>query len=403
MSAYPRPEAFRQQLNSLLQETRNVTWMLQTSKSKIPEFQHWYREWQQRMSDDEIMRWAVAMRNQVVKEGDLEAHSVARVTLLGSWNSPSFVDLNVPAHFSPAAVARRVSVGELPPTAAKIGVLAVERRWSVNTLPDYEVLEALAHCYGVLYELISEAHDLCQIAMADDSVERLRRTADGQEPDQGRPPRCMEISREHRTAFLRLATGELLTLGHRAIGREPDVELRLTKIMDRYGLTEAPKPIPPPTSVAELFSFAEYLVDMSKRTLMRDKTHIHIVHLISRRGIEMHVLEPVDKSEKLILYHDLAGKVARDGVMGVAGIAEAWSYRGDLNRLPDDLVDLDGVDGRGESLMVFAAWRSGEVRVWITDFVRKDDGEIQFADTKLSGREAANFLLPILAVWESQP
>jgi hypothetical protein len=56
---YFNPYEFRVALNSFIQEARNVTWILQKAKSKIPGFQGWYEAWQTRMRDDPILRWIV--------------------------------------------------------------------------------------------------------------------------------------------------------------------------------------------------------------------------------------------------------------------------------------------------------------------------------------------------------
>jgi hypothetical protein len=74
---YFAPYEFRINLNSFLQEARNVTFILQKNKSAIRGFEKWYSDWQQRMRDDALMKWAVESRNRVTKQGDLETESLA--------------------------------------------------------------------------------------------------------------------------------------------------------------------------------------------------------------------------------------------------------------------------------------------------------------------------------------
>src|ERR1039457_1902731 len=83
--SYMEPEEFRLNLNALIQDLRNVTWLLQKQKHELPDFGQWYPAWQRSASDDQVMRWVVSARTRVVKMGDLEMHSHALVRLSRGW------------------------------------------------------------------------------------------------------------------------------------------------------------------------------------------------------------------------------------------------------------------------------------------------------------------------------
>ena len=79
------PEAFRLNLNALVQDLRNVTWLLQRQKHELQDFDQWYRAWLDSASDDPVMQWIVSARNRVVHMADLEIHSHALVRLSCGW------------------------------------------------------------------------------------------------------------------------------------------------------------------------------------------------------------------------------------------------------------------------------------------------------------------------------
>jgi hypothetical protein len=76
------------------------------------------------MKADPLMRWLVDARNQIVKRGDLETRSTARA-LIRSYGA----------------------------------IALTESRRLTKDLPDRELLEARAHCYGILSVIVAEAHE----------------------------------------------------------------------------------------------------------------------------------------------------------------------------------------------------------------------------------------------------
>jgi hypothetical protein len=157
LAAYPNPDPFRSRVNSLIQETRNITWILQYEKRAIPKFAEWYGEWQVGAGKDPVMRWLIEARNTVVKRGDLETKSTAIVKVLASYTDANPVKiLEVPPHVGPHAVAARVRVSGMPNELRDAAVILVERRWVESTLPDWELLDALGYCFKNISDLIAQ-------------------------------------------------------------------------------------------------------------------------------------------------------------------------------------------------------------------------------------------------------
>jgi len=156
-TAYPDADEFLTKLNACLTAARSVTFVLQKELSHQPWFEDWYGPWQERMRADPLMRWLVEARNVVEKQGDLDAASVAVVSLLLTDDEQQLARLEVPPLATPAEVAQAVKLAKLPDRIRDQAVLAVERRWTVPELADGELLDTLAHCYGVLAGLVTEA------------------------------------------------------------------------------------------------------------------------------------------------------------------------------------------------------------------------------------------------------
>lgn len=400
LGAYPEPELFRRMLNSLLQETRNVTWMLQAEKHAFLDFDSWYPHWQSRMAGVEALRWALEMRNQVVKKGDLETRSIARVSMLATWDNPPAVELPVPPMVGPASIAQLLKGTGVPKELFKDAVAVVERRWVVDSLPDREVLDALAECYGVLHELVVEAHHRLGVTMTADSVEANRPT--WSEDSVGDRPAGMLMSQEVRTARLKLATREWLTF-ERELQVVPD-EMR-EKARERYGGLQPPiQDIP--TTAQDIFQQAESILETAKRILASDRSHGLFVWTFGPKGVDRHLLRPEDRADKYVLWNKIADDVRRRRDWGLISVAEVWAWYGDAKEPRPDLSQIDGVKdipGHGEALQVAAAFWDGQTRMYDVIFTRDESGGIVFGELHVgySPGAQAQFLMPVLKVWQA--
>lgn len=75
LDRYQQPALFQANLNATIQALRNTTFVLQSEKHLFSKFEDWYGPWQERMKADPVLRWLIAARNTVVKEGELETAS----------------------------------------------------------------------------------------------------------------------------------------------------------------------------------------------------------------------------------------------------------------------------------------------------------------------------------------
>jgi hypothetical protein len=157
--AYFDPEGFRVAIQTAIQTLRTVTFILQSNKALIPDFDAWYAGWQKKMGDDPLMVWMRDARNKIEKQGDLEAHSTIRAQIIASYLDEG-PRIDVPAKLAdaPVQLLKSIPASALGEHIWKNGVLRIERRWVENTLPEYELLDAVAIAYGRVAQVLADAH-----------------------------------------------------------------------------------------------------------------------------------------------------------------------------------------------------------------------------------------------------
>lgn len=110
------------------------------------------------MISDPILRWLKDSRNAIVKEGDLKTNSKIRVSFIESWNDSPSMEFEVSLFTKTEGIAREIAMQKPNEIKLDVGLLKVERKWVDSNLPNYELLEATAHCFNFLHKLIIDAH-----------------------------------------------------------------------------------------------------------------------------------------------------------------------------------------------------------------------------------------------------
>jgi hypothetical protein len=159
--AYQQPRDFTRELQTTIQQLRTVTFVLQDSKRKIPGFEAWYGRWQESMSQDSVLLWLKGMRNMIEKQGDIEAASKLRLTFCNDWLSDETDEIEVPASYTAERAANMYAkLVKLPSEIGEEALIRFQREWRHPELKDYELLDALAHGYGFLLDLLLDGHEL---------------------------------------------------------------------------------------------------------------------------------------------------------------------------------------------------------------------------------------------------
>ncbi|MDI6729131.1 MAG: hypothetical protein QMD44_09450 [Thermodesulfovibrionales bacterium] len=385
LETYNDHEGFRANLNAAIEALRNVTFMLQNEKHAIPEFDRWYAEWREKMKADPVMLWLCEARTIVVHNSDLETQSTAIATVHNNL-SLAHISLELPPMlpFDTACELVATTLPEPFSSNKKDLVLSIERRWVAKQLPDWELLEALAHAYGVLSNIVKEAHERAGFRF------ESRHCSGGKcsIPTDGRLP-CMITTAEIRTARIALADGASLVCRQRPFQMKREQTMKAVK---RYGFDKFKVPL---TVEGDPFHIAESLLPLAKQILQKDKYHVRIMFLRTPQQWTIRQIDARDRAEKYALIRTLANEIRQLHVDALIEISEVWMSSVDefkAGRLPSEARD------KKEALVVIVATSDGNCRQYITMFKRNMLGQIKLEKTEVVS-STPSYLAPILEVW----
>ena len=382
--SYSDPDNFRTNLNACIQSLRSVTWILQKNKSLILGFDIWYGEWQRRMKDDPILRWLVEARNQIEKEGDLETHSTVRVSVLANWNESPHSQFTVSPFLPTGAIASNIQLRNVSKAVRETGVLSVERRWVSSTLPNTELLDALAHASGFMTHLIKDAHDKLGI-----------RTSFGDipQPTDGRLPMMVSLSR-YRSVYIKLSTGEFIAPQTKFEEMPEGIGDIAKKRYDLQDFTRSNSSNP-----LTLSERAGQFFEIAKKILKKDGHLNHIVILFLPNGqTRMLTLDLKDRSEKYLGFSQVAEEVERTGAHALINIAESWIARQDPSNPNQTATDSPD---RLEAITLSAISSQGEEYNLLARFEHQGEN-IDIGPTQEAEGMGSSALDPIRRVWAKQ-
>lgn len=395
LATYQDVDSFRANVNALIQALRNITFILQSEKHRVSDFDEWYGAWQARMASTPLLTWVKDARNTVVKQGDLEIESSAVVTLL-TWRDDVLSTVPIPPSTPTELVLRNVAVLDL---AQKLGTpvgdldaaaIAVERRWSAPGLAGKELLTSLADAYGRLSELVLDVHfhlgnTSCIPTNSPHPHFISKRHPSG-------TLACMVLGTRERTQRFQLSTGEEFVEGTSAV---PPV--RPQDAARRYGFAD--DDTLKRWQRGDPVAFAERVDYMAKRMLKKDKSLQRFIFLRDADGEWSSIpIDAKDRTEKHILMRMVAEVVDATAADARVDVNEVWIIGEEsvheLARHP-----IDEAPSRIEAVLVLVATREGVLRSYTTPFKRGPLGGIRLGDTSNEEKRQAYYLAPIIDVW----
>jgi hypothetical protein len=393
LDAYDDPPAFVTKFNALIQTVRNITWALQKDLGRHSPLNEWYSRWQGRMRADPRMRWVRDARNHIVKRGDLETHSTARVRVVGELLHSAPIDIAVEPGTPVDEIARQIRLPVFGRRAKREGTLVVERRWTVDPLPDDELLDAVAHCMGMLSKLLTEAHDNLGVSM-----QTCTETADdpcgwgsGAMHPSGRLA-CMWAGREARTSRRNLSSGAPTRATLESIGGPP---IDLETLRERYG--SSPQPIPVD---ADPFVKARMLHEQGRNLLRVDKDLAMTAWLVRDRDVIRQLLiQPGDFREQYLAMELVASEVTKLGADALIVTSEAWEAPAVSRDDPRARLRATEREDRRESIVTYAVQRDGQQQSWRSVFRRSPEGDIVLSDMEPLAEDVPPLVRPVIEAW----
>nr|HEV7952985.1 hypothetical protein [Candidatus Acidoferrales bacterium] len=356
---YHDPDGFRANLNATIEALRNVTFVLQKEKHAFKNFDEWYGPWQERLRTDTAAKWAHEARTTVVHKGELESASTAEVRLI-DWQDKVVAKMDVPIETPTSLILQNLKLleligkSELDKANANDAAVAIERRWTTPDLGGLEILETLSQVFGLLSEIVLDAHITLQkcdcIPVEQDhpnfrSVHHRTGTLE-----------CMSSGASVRTQTFQLSSGTELTLAERTAS----IFVGEIDVKDRYGLTDEHR-LTEWESLDPL-KFAEKILYAAKRMLCKDKHHVRLMFIRDGGGHwSMANIFAADRTEKHLIMRMIAHFVASRGCDAIVDVGEAWFAPASMS--PE--LDLDAIQNpskRGEALFLVVATRDGVCR-----------------------------------------
>jgi tetratricopeptide (TPR) repeat protein len=400
---YQDPEAFRANLNALIQAIRNVTFILQSEKHLFPDFDDWYLPWQKRLKLDVVCVWVQGARTTIVHQGELDSDSTAVVRLV-TWQDHLLLESSVPPSAPSSLILRNLDLMQalsniqVPPADLKGAAIQIERRWVVAELKDREILGGLAQAYGLIAGLVLDAHvHLMNTACISTGQ------AQGHFPSSydrtGTLP-CMAMGPEARIHRFDLETGKEFKLSQRPLVVGDRDRATAAK---RYGFGES-GPIAQwegmdPIRVATKITY------IAKRMLSKDKALVRVMYIRNGHGKWRLVrLDATNRVEKHLLIRTVARLVETTGADALIDVGEVWliSETQAGNESLDDVDSFEHIKGRREALQITVATREGFLRTELTEFKRGPFGGIKLGDTRRAEKNQAFYLQPVFEVWRQQ-
>lgn len=386
---YFEPETFRVAIQTAIQTLRTVSFILQSNKRIFANFDSWYEAWQSKLRADSLMRWMVDARNKIEKQGDLEAHSFVRAEIIASYfeEGPS-VDVPAELFQSPEELIDSIQTEALKKHIFKDGILRIQRRWVENSLPDYELLEAVGIAYGKIAELVADAHRELGLEPPSTMVGNENHTS-GSESRGGRLP-CMIGHGDARSHNIWLATGEVMKLEQ----KKYDVDIVETeKAAKRYGLN--PKEMFSSSALGSEAILNDLFVTARKMFTV-DGHHVTIAFLLKGTAIAgMNMLNVEEHGEKYLVMRMLANEVIKHGADAVIIIGEAWLARFDASNPYRRAVDSPE---KSEFLTGTLVSKTGDP-VQLHAQIIRENNVVTLAETKTFRNQAQIAFAPIYTAW----
>lgn len=386
---YFDPESFRVAIQTAIQTLRTVTFIVQSNKRLFSNFDPWYESWQDKLRADPLMRWMVDARNKIEKQGDLDTHSFVRAEIVASYYEEG-PRIEVPAELfqSPGELISSIPTEVLRKHVFKDGILRIQRRWVENSLPDYELLDAVGIAYGRIAELVADAHRELGLEPPSTKVGDIDHTQ-GKESRGGRLP-CMIGHGDARSHNVWLATGQTMEIEQKTIEFDRKHAERVT---GKYGLN--PKEMFPSTDPAPEATL-NGLFATARKMFSVDGHHDTIVFLLSGAlPVNIMQLAIQEHGEKYLVMRALANEVIKCGADGVILISEVWSAPYDPNKPYRRAVDAPE---RSEFLSATLVTKTG-APVQLHALIRRTDDDVTLGDTDTLRGQAQIAFAPIYAAW----
>jgi hypothetical protein len=383
---YFEPDEFRVNLNSFIQEARNVTFILQKNKTRVPDFESFYAPWQARLRDDPIMKWVVASRNRITKEGDLETKSQSFVTFTTDWTNERTRRFEASPAL-PSTLLINLALKKIPrELISEESLLCVERRWVDAALPREELLNLCSHVLVVLSTLLEAAHAHIQRVISQSSCDVI----EGLVEMRKNYPLELARAEESRKVWVKAENQKRIRYSIRSDKvRREDAEQFKEAMRARYGPAVT---LPEDSDTKTLEGAVLFFTESAKRIFARDGHLIPFLFALKSDGELVTIgVSHENRAQKHIVIRQAASFLATMNVEWAIHVGEAWWVP--IAELGHKIRHAADAPNRREAIAVTGVTKEGLSCNRCVVFSRKGN-EISFGEETFDS-EATNIMLPI--------
>tara|TARA_B100000519_G_C14251652_1_gene442751 strand:- start:1993 stop:3312 length:1320 start_codon:yes stop_codon:yes gene_type:complete len=396
---YFDPNEFRRWLNSAIQNSRGVTFLLQKRKEQWSDFDQWYGAWRTMASRNKVLTWGVSSRNRIVKEEDLTTYSEAKISLYGERRLIEENVFRVPPHVTVDMILRSIAAATAGKRAQRTLVVHIQRRWIEQDLPEYELVAALREAYRVIAEVVSRAHEASDVAVC--AVDPFARACVGHTIDP--MLECLPPGDALPSRVFDLASGKGSSYGYTTLESDSEV---VEEGKRRYGsqFTEFTR---------DPIEHAAERLKMSKRFLEVDGYAGPVLVLFNGGDVRILGLMLHDDEPRELTVAATIQSVGAWPFQGAMYASEMWlttpEGRGSLlGQAPgkllapdDEFFTADPIGGRDEALVVIALAADGRSRSLVQPFGRTTSGVVYGT---LIDDDSGSWIPPFLnPIWRNWP
>lgn len=377
-ATYFDPDLFRQNINNAILASRTVTFLMQKEKKSKEGFEEYYLDnVRAPLEDDRIMNWLVDARNTIEKKCDLEVNSYWRAYHIHSYfevgpeiraQSRGDLFLKLPA-------LKKVVVNNFPRGVAIDSIVAVDRKWVANSLPEFELIDAVSYGYETLRGMVLAMDAYVQVESPHELLEA--------EP--------LVSTAQLRKTFIKVSNNATIRLGLEFFKERPSEDLRksVKSMLGEAGCAVFEENV----STRTVEENVNRLADVASRVFLRDGFHIHLCVLFSGDRLSgMISFQPNDQAEKYVFWHELAYCIALWGVTEMYLVSEAW-----LRRHQGFEKSISEMPIIGERLHVRGIRNTGEYSDVLYG-IDRSNGKVLF-DISEGSSQIPNVLVPALRAW----
>lgn len=399
--SYQNPKKFTSDLNNLIQALRNVTFMLQSEKEKIGNFDAWYESIRDVMRKDVAMKWLHDSRTHVVHKGDLEKDSYLSLSIVNHDRKEIFTEKYDPFISTEDAAQSFLKVTKIkfPETLKDEFVIEAERKWVVADFPNAELVDVLIYCFSRLVDVVEAAHQLSGCSVLTCELNNFLLSDED----------FMVVLRNNlkKSRISKISTDGAEVVAHQSslsieeLFGGKNIEVVGEKLAKKYGNISEIKKLAEPTAEDLPFCFMNFHLEMSKRYILCDGylETICFLYFSKEQPPRMIALQPHNPTSRFGMAESIAEMVEETHCKALIFISEVWI--GDLPKEGEDYVPARLQENRREAISVLAA-TPNRLSEYQLPFHRNEKGEIILDEQERRENGAWPFLNKVREVWEYQ-